>query len=151
MGATEYTLTRSNRKTCAIYVRHGAVEVKAPLKMPKADIDRFVMSKAGWIAKNLVQSQENSEQRKLFKLQYGDKLLYRGTEYPITAKPGNEVGFDNEVFFMPPNFSPEEIKRACIQIYRMLAIRDLSKKALDFSNRMGVMPSNVKINGAKTR
>ena len=46
----DYTLIRTNRKTMAIYIRPGGlVEVRAPLRCPKRDIDRFVASKAKWI------------------------------------------------------------------------------------------------------
>jgi len=48
-----YTLTRSARKTVAIYVRNGAVEVRAPLRMPERDIGRFVSEKEQWIQKHL--------------------------------------------------------------------------------------------------
>jgi predicted metal-dependent hydrolase len=43
------TIIRSKRKTVALYIRDGGVEVRAPLKMPKRDIDRFVASKENWI------------------------------------------------------------------------------------------------------
>jgi predicted metal-dependent hydrolase len=52
---------------------------------------------------------------------------------------------------MPPGLPPEEIKAACVQVYRLLAKRDLTAKALEFAKKMGVMPSAVKINGATTR
>ncbi len=43
-AAVEYALVRSRRKTAAIYVRGGGVEVRAPLRMPKRDIQSFVAS-----------------------------------------------------------------------------------------------------------
>ena len=43
---------RTRRKTIALYVRKdGSVEVRAPLKASKSDIDRFVEEKSGWIQK----------------------------------------------------------------------------------------------------
>ena len=147
----DYTLTRSNRKTIALYIRDGAVEVRAPLKMPKRDIDRFVASKGKWIAEKLAMTTERLAQRASFALAYGDNVTYRGKQYPIAAKDGNWVGFDDERFYMPPGLQPEEIKAACVQIYRLLAKRYLTGKALEFAKRMGVMPSAVKINGATTR
>ena len=146
-----YTLMRSNRKTAAIYVRDGSVEVRAPLKMPKHDIDRFVVSKEAWITGKLTKSQEQSKQRELFALNYGDTIIYRGKEYPIASKSGNRIGFDDECFYMPLNLSPNQIKTACVKIYRMLAKRDLTAKTLAFAAQMGVAPAAVKINGAKTR
>ncbi len=147
----EYTLTRSKRTTVALYVRNGCIEVRAPLKMSKRDIDLFVLSKETWISDRLAKSQEQATQRKAFSLHYGDTVLYRGKQVPIAAKEGNRVGFDDERFYMPPDLTSEQIKAACVQIYRMLAKRDLAAKTLDFAKRMRALPSAMKINGAKNR
>ena len=46
----DYTLIRTSRKTLAIYIRPGGVvEVRAPLRTPLREIDRFVASKEKWI------------------------------------------------------------------------------------------------------
>ena len=51
-----YTLVRSRRKTLAIHIkRDGAVEVRAPLRIAKTEIERFVTSKAQWIEKKQAQ------------------------------------------------------------------------------------------------
>jgi len=146
-----YKLIRSSRKTLAIYIRDGFVEVRAPLKLPKAEIDRFVLSKEKWIAEKLSQSRERLEKRASFTLSYGDCVTYRGKEYPITRRNGDRVGFDDVSFYIPPDLSLKEIKCACIQIYRMLAKHDLLQKTYEYSRIMTVMPSAVRINGAKSR
>lgn len=146
-----YTLVRSSRKTIALYVRDGKVEVRAPLKAPKRDIDKFILTKEKWINDKLAASSERQEQRQNFSLKYGDSVLYRGKEYTIIERPGNRVGFCDEGFYMPPNLDSEQIKSACIQIYRLLAKRDLTNKSLDYAKSMSVIPTAVKINGAKTR
>ena len=49
-----YTLVRSNRKTIAIHIHaNAAVEVRAPRKLPQAEIDKFIMQKDAWIQKNI--------------------------------------------------------------------------------------------------
>jgi predicted metal-dependent hydrolase len=146
-----YTLNRSKRKTLALYVRNGEVEVRAPLKVSKRDIDKFVVSKEKWITDKLAASNERQEQRGTFTLNYGGMALYCGKEYPIAAKPGCRVGFDDERFYMPPDLTSEQIKNACVRIYRMLTKRDLTNKVLDFAKQMEVMPIAVKVSGAKTR
>ncbi|MDR1330150.1 MAG: M48 family metallopeptidase [Oscillospiraceae bacterium] len=148
---TDYTLTRSSRKTIGLYVRNGAVEVRAPLKVPKADIDRFIRSKREWIEKTLAKSVANAEKRESFTLDYGDAVTYLGEEYPIAARPGDRAGFDGSVFYMPPELALWQIKDACVQIYRLLAKRVLTAKTLEFAKQMGVTPLAVKINGANTR
>ncbi|MCL2857406.1 MAG: M48 family metallopeptidase [Oscillospiraceae bacterium] len=147
----EYTLTRSRRKTVAIYVRDGAVEVRAPSRTPKRDIDRFVTSKEKWITDKLAQSGEQLRLRKNFALTYGECVTYRGKQYPIVARYGKQVGFDGEEFYLPSNLTSEQIKAACVRIYRMLARRDLTEKVTAFAEQMSAMPAGVKINGAKTR
>lgn len=148
---TPYTLTRSNRKTVAIYIREGGVEVRAPLQMPARDIENFVASKEKWITEKLALTGERQARRDAFSLAYGDGVLYLGKLYPIAARPGKRVGFSDVCFYMPANLSSEQIKAACVQIYRMLAKRDLTGRALAFAKQMNVNPSNLKINGAKTR
>ena len=146
-----YSLIRSKRKTIALYVRNGGLEVRAPLNMPKRDIDRFIASKEKWVKDKLAESGERMARRDSFALAYGDSVAYRGKQYPIAAKNGDRVGFDDEQFYMPPGLGPEQIKNACAQIYRMLAKRDLTNKTIDFAKLMSARPAAVKINSAKTR
>ena len=147
----EYYLTRTNRKTAAIYVRNARVEVRAPLRMSKRDIDSFVLSKEKWISQRLERSISQVNQREAFNLSYGDYILMRGATYPLTAKPGTHAGFDGKVFFMPPNLAPEQIKTVCVQIYRRLAKAYLTERTLFYANRMGAAPAAIRINNAQTR
>ncbi len=58
----EYRLYRSSRKTVALQVtRDGEVVVRAPLWMPKRDIERFVTKHTDWIQKRLIAQQEYRE------------------------------------------------------------------------------------------
>jgi len=147
----QYTLTRSNRKTAAIYVRNGEVEVRAPLRMPKQDIDRFVSAKEQWILKSLAKQHAQTDKRESFVVDYGGKIFFRGKQYQITLRNGTRAGFDEEVFYMPPGLSPEQIKATCVQLYKMLAKTHISKRVAFYSSQMGVTPLTVKINSAMTR
>jgi len=147
---TEYSLIRSKRKTLGLYIRGGVLEVRAPIKMPKREIEKFIASKEKWIADKLAYSQEQVRSREKFQLDYGDSVFYLGNEYPVVSKVGNRVGFENG-FYMPPDLSSDEIKSACVQVYRMLAKRDITNRVIEFSKQMAVAPTAVKINSAKTR
>ncbi|MDR1206501.1 MAG: M48 family metallopeptidase, partial [Peptococcaceae bacterium] len=138
--------------TVALYVRDDAsIEVRAPLRMPKRDIDQFVAGKADWIARKVALRQEQNAAREDFALDYGSLVTYRGKEYPVEAKPGSRCGFDDARFYVPPGLTRLQIRAAVEQIYRMLAKRDLTAKVPDFARQMGVAPSAVKVNGAATR
>lgn len=149
---TNYTLIRSNRKTMAIHItREALVEVRAPLKTVKSDIDRFVQSKRDWIDKHLALMENRCKEKSTFTLGYGDTVALQGCSFPIISKPGDRAGFDGKCFYLPPGLSSEEIKQAVIQIYRLTAKRLLTNKTVELAKQMNVTPSAVKINGAKTR
>ena len=147
----EYILIRSRRKTAALYIRDGGVEVRAPLRLPKRDIDRFVDSKSKWIADKLALSQERAERRENFMLTYGSSILYRGEQYYIMAKSGKRAGFDGKYFYVPPGLAPDLIKAACVRVYRILARRVLTDRTLALARQMRVSPAAVRITGARTR
>ena len=147
----DYTLIRSRRRTAAIHIKNGCVEVRAPMKMPKRDIDSFIASKEKWITAHLAQSRSYAEQRAAFTLGYGDTVIFRGKEYLLTARNGKSGGFDGEQFYLPPDLTPEQIKSIVVQIYRKLAKLYLAERVEHFSGRMNVSPTAVKINSAKTR
>ena len=147
----EYILTRSRRKTIAIYVRGGKVEVRAPLLMPKWEIDSFVILKEARIRESLAREAEISNYKAAFTMDYGSMISWRGKEYPIVSRSGVKTGFDGTVFYMPPGLAPAQIKAACVQIYRRLALTYFTNRAGYYSEKMGVVPQSIKVNGAKTR
>jgi predicted metal-dependent hydrolase len=152
----EYTLVRQKRKTVALYIKGGGLEVRAPIKLSKAEIDKFVETKRAWAEKHLAEYAEKTAQKAAFEVNYGNRVPYRGKEWIVGGVPGRKVFFDN-AFCVPVHLTPEQIKRACVQIYRLLAKRDLSEKAAEYAAKMSVAlggdfrPTSIKINGAKTR
>ncbi|MCL1788300.1 MAG: M48 family metallopeptidase, partial [Defluviitaleaceae bacterium] len=148
---TTYTLTRSRRKTLALHIKNGALEVRAPYHCPQHEIDRFIASKEKWITDKLATSQQRTANKAAFTLNYGDEILFLGALYPIVAKPGHRAGFDGKCFYMPPHLTPAQIKEVCIKTYRRLAKTHLTALVEQVAPQMGVSPAAVKINGAKTR
>ena len=146
----DYSIIRSNRKTVGLRIDEGKLEVRAPLRMPKADIERIVLSKEKWISDKMAIWAQRLAERANFCLAYGSLVDYRGAQYPIIARAGNRAGFDDVCFYMPPDLSQEYIRDACSRIYRMMAKNDLPEKVLAFAKKMSVMPTALKINGAKT-
>ena len=150
----DYKLVYCNRKTVGIYIRDRDevyVEVRAPLNMPKKEVDRVVASKKKWISEHIDKTLTRANRRNNFTLTYGDSVTYMGKKYPIKAKDGDRIGFDYESFYIPPDLSDREVKDACVAIYRLLAKKDLTKKTFDFGAQMSVTPNAVKINSANRR
>ena len=147
---TDYTLIRSRRRTASLQIKNGAVCVRAPMKMPKREIDAFVAENDKWIRERVAQSLACARQRDAFEVNYGDCISYRGKTYPIEAADGRYAGFDGSRFFVPAGFSSEHVKCTLVRVYRMLAKKYLVERVRYFAGQMNVSPYAVKINGAKT-
>jgi predicted metal-dependent hydrolase len=58
MEKRKYTLVRSRRRTLALQVeRDGSLTVRAPLRCPSREIERFVAAHADWAAEKSAQAQ----------------------------------------------------------------------------------------------
>ncbi len=58
-----YRISRSQRKTVAIYVKSGEVDVRAPLTTSKKWIDDFVRQKARWVLGQLEQQRRRDSEK----------------------------------------------------------------------------------------
>jgi len=146
-----YTLIRSKRKTIALHIRNATLEVRAPLRVGIHEIEQFITSKMDWITDKLAQSAERIANQKSFSLTYGSMVFYRGGSYPIIARDGKQSGFDGECFYIPPGLNPEQVKAICMQIYSSLAKNHMPEQVWLYAKKMALMPTAVKINGAKSR
>ncbi|MCL2766469.1 MAG: M48 family metallopeptidase [Peptococcaceae bacterium] len=147
----KYTLIRSKRKTVALYIRDGYLEVRAPQRMRLRTIEGYIATHEDWIRGNLAESRIMLDMRENFSLNYGDTITLRGAEYMITARNGKEAGFDGRTVYLPPGLSSEQIKSVCKQVYRRLAKACFVSKVERFGRLMGVVPLAVKVSSAKAR
>lgn len=144
----DYKLVRSRRRTLAICItKSGEAEVRAPLKLSKETIDRFVSSKQEWITQKTAIMAERAQRRKAFLVQEGDTLTLLGREYPVVS--GTKAEFDGERFLVP--FAENKIiKSWLLALYKQLAKQEIEKRIEYFSQTMGLQPTSVKIGSANT-
>jgi predicted metal-dependent hydrolase len=149
---TTYKLLHSNRKTIAIHItKEAEVVVRAPFKAKQKDIDNFVAQKRDWIERHLVRIKEAQGNRLNFELNYGDQLRLMGKKIFLVERKGDKVGYDGQCFYLPPRFPPCEIKNVVISLYKQIAKQVLTDRTLAYAGEVGVMPTAVKVNSAKTR
>lgn len=144
----DYKLVRSRRRTLAICItKSGEAEVRAPLKLSKETIDRFVSSKQEWITQKTAIMAERAQRRKAFLVQEGDTLTLLGREYPVVS--GTKAEFDGERFLVP--FAENKmIKSRLLALYKQLTKQEIEKRIEYFSKTMGLQPTSVKIGSANT-
>ena len=149
----EYTLVRSNRRTVCLQVTEDAILiVRAPLHLPRTEIDRLVRDREAWIVKHRDNKKRQQAAKASFALQTGDLLSLVGRTYPLCERKGVKAGFDGTCFFVPPGLSGDERKEAVIYIYKQQARSVLPGKADAYAKCMGLAPPKaVKVTGARTR
>lgn len=80
----EYTLIRSARRTLSVSVDcNNVIRVRAPLRMPQREIERFLQSKKGWLERHCRRNLENSRENADV-ISYR-KILVKGDAVPLTV------------------------------------------------------------------
>jgi len=155
----EYTLIRAKRISIELRINNGSIEVRAPYFYSKKDVDEFVASREKWIIKHLEQSTQQANDRKSFSLDYGDTVYLFGE--PHVLKESEDKGwikhgftdclFDDEILYLRPGLTPEQIKQTCIRIYRTMAAGHCIPRTHELAKIMSVTPGNIRISNAKSR
>ncbi len=147
-----YKLIRSQRKSITIRItEEGTVEVRAPLRIRVSYLEQVLSTKENWVLETLAKRQSQNEEKKDFSVEYGKLYWFRGKEYPLFPNHKNAVYFDYTAFYIPGRLELQARKQVLILLYKDLAKQYLLSRVSLYSKQMGLIPSAVKINSAKTR
>ena len=76
------TITRTKRKTIAIYVRkNGEIEVRAPLRISDKKIQEFVQEKQDWITKTQNKIKQKVQNKHTLSIEEKNQLIVRANQY----------------------------------------------------------------------
>lgn len=145
----DYTLIRSKRKTVAIRILPGGrIEVRAPLRIPKKDIEYFLSQKSEWIAEKKAAAPPPPPA-----LYEGSCLPFLGNFYSIHLNTECPHGlFDGKLFLpLPPQSDEAAIQKAAERFFRMQAQMLFPSLVSFYAQKLGVSCKAVHITGAKTR
>jgi hypothetical protein len=81
-----YSIKTSRRKTLALYVKNGQVEVRSPLSASQNEIQAWVNSKTQWIKQQLAEQQLQAEQKP--RIEHEGELLFLGKPRKIICAQG---------------------------------------------------------------
>jgi predicted metal-dependent hydrolase len=167
MDKIAYKLIRSRRKTLALHITENGLEVRAPLKLPQKEIDRFITARTGWIQKHLASMRERQREKAGFELDYGSSVLLLGEEYVIRpgqdrlAPPHAEIAeidtrsrTDEDpagCILMPPGLAPAQILPLMVACYKEAARRIVPGRVTVLAKMMGVRPASVRVGSAFSR
>lgn len=128
--------------------------ISAPLRMPAADIERFILSKANWLQQKL---DFLAKRRLVFAAQEtaGESLWLWGKKYAVRFIPGREkiVIAENEVIFSGniENSSTEKLTRCIDKLYRQQLTQQIEQFAAFWQKRLQLTAAGWRIRKMKTR
>ena len=147
-----YKLIRMKRKTLAVHVLpDGTVEVRAPLRMPAAVIEKFIASKSGWIKEHVARAEERNKRLAAYHAQEGKTFWFRGQDYRITYARDENAAllFADQVFAVSPH---EPIRKKQFQEFLLRQANDYLPARLSvLSRQTGLSAARISVGSARTR
>ncbi|GAP13261.1 predicted metal-dependent hydrolase [Longilinea arvoryzae] len=144
-------LIRSKRRTLALQIDAGGrLTVRAPLRLPRAEIERFVQSRAGWIRRH--QQRSLAAQPPEHHYQAGERFLYLGEEYPLAivdaVRPALEL---REGQFRLSRAALPRAEQLFTRWYRNQARQVFAHRADFHARRVGEHFDRLRVSSARTR
>lgn len=144
-------LIRSKRRTIALIVElDGTFTVRAPLRVPQAEIDSFIQQKANW----LVRTQEKMKSAQpAVKKQYadGESFLFLGSLFDLKLVERQKPVLQFNDGFTLSQSARERGEAYFVRWYKERAFEVISGLVREYSQKHGFTPSQVKISSARTR
>ncbi|NLO98618.1 MAG: M48 family metallopeptidase, partial [Peptococcaceae bacterium] len=156
----EYELYKSKRaKKVSITIKNHKVRVAVPLELSLDYAKNFVEKHKEWILKQY-QKQCSQIQSPPKKYLPGDKLLYRGRNYPLKYVETNNSKYYAHFFgsrivvYIPPGLEPDKRsalgKKLIEQWYKSQAKKILSEQVNYYSKLLGIPFNQLRIKEQKT-
>ena len=153
ISGRECRVIRSERRktVCIRVAGDGVPELLVPTFITDMELRHIAGRYAGWIDEHAKSFEELTRSRGDFELRIGGTVRCLGEGRIIRTHPEMTVSYDNEAFWVPEGFSGENLRQAVIQVYKLFARNYLTARTYEIARMMGLKPSAVKVNSAKTR
>lgn len=155
-----WTLRRSRRsKHIRIVIRSGRVEVAAPPRTPRREIDAFVAEKAGWIRAKVAEWRSRAVEALPERFATGERVLFRGRHLELVVEPAAvsrvRVAVGDAVRVRLPEgldatAREDAARRAVVRWLRERLRRDATELVERWAPRVGARPSGLRIGSQKT-
>ncbi|WP_317854692.1 SprT family zinc-dependent metalloprotease [Chakrabartyella piscis] len=152
----EYTLVRKNIKNINLRVnKKGDIVVSAPTKVPLAQIEEFVSSKANWILSRLAEIEQAISQAAESNFENGKDLYLLGNPYPLQRHLGNfDIQLTEEAIHLYTPTTDESVAKefymACLQKIATPVFQDALDRVYPLVKDMGVPYPEIKIRNMST-
>lgn len=145
-------IVRSRRKTVALLVTpEGRLEIRAPQRLPREQIDAIVAEKSAWIRKNIERAQRTTAASPAREIMDGSRIWFLGCTYPLylVEKSAARVHFSSE-FTMRRDALPKAAALLSAW-YKNQARNILTERTELYARQFGLKYRSLRITSARTR
>ncbi len=149
----DVTLKRSpRRRTIAIKVHRGQVQVSAPVQAPLTEIHEFVKEKKRWIQRHLQRQQEIIQDHQLAQYQSGETLFWLNQPVQIAVIGAGKTRLENnQLLIANPSGTRQERAIELANWFIDQAVVDIPPRVERWSEAMGLTARGIKIRHYKSR
>jgi predicted metal-dependent hydrolase len=145
-------IIHSKRKTVSLIIQpDGTITVRAPLRMSKAHIGKFVQDHADWIRKHQAQASAHPPVQEKYYIE-GELFLFLGKEYPliVTSQRKPSLVFSGCDFHLS-KFQLSNAKQVFTLWYKAQARRVISQGVALHAKHNNFVYQKIRISSARTR
>lgn len=145
-------IIRSRRKTVALVVTpEGHLEVRAPQRLSRDQIEEIVAQKANWIHKNLERLRKASAAVKARELAEGACIWYLGSSHPLHVSERSTARVQFATGFCLPKSALPKAADLLTTWYKNQARRLLAERTEIYARQFGLKYRSIRITSARTR
>ena len=151
----DVTLIRSQRKTLSLEVNREGIRVRAPLRMPQAEIERFVRLKADWLRRHIAALPQRAP---AITLKQGARIQLNGKPYTLQLTPGRgQISITESTIMLPLQSSHlsqhESARRKLVRELKQYAAEQFQAHGLNLAANIQpqLKPPKIKVREYKKR
>jgi len=153
-----YQIRLSKRRTTAITIKHQHVIVAAPLGSPIEQLETWLLTKASWVEKQLVQQAQRQQEVPNRQYCNGETWPFLDETLTLHIAEGSKAishRHGNDLVILTRGTSPKsqvlQTKNILERWYKQQALRILSTKTHQLAKRIGTSVIDVKIRKTRTK
>lgn len=149
----DYELKKSARKTTSIYIeRDGTITVLAPEPYDMGKVEQILDAKRSWIYRNLAEWEDLNRTRVEREFVNGEGFPYLGSTYQlqIVDEANHDLSLKNGTFVLKRS-ALSNARDKFIDFYKSKAKSRLPKYIEQYSKKMGLEPTGVRVQELKNR
>lgn len=143
-----HTIIRSKRKSLALVInKEGELIVRAPLRMPTAEITAFIEQKQGWILKKQQQIKAAGARYQSLTLTSGESIPFLGEPRTLVVDSVSKILLTGDTLLIPKNATKEML----VAWMKKQARTVITRRVRHYAALMGVEYSAIKMSSAQAR